>query len=76
MEKNKEIIEEDVQFYDKTDDFDENCDSLEDETIYVEEADYELPSKWWESENCIAIIALSLMFIFSIIVFILCALIC
>lgn len=75
MIKDKETYEEDVRLYDKTDDFDENCDSTEDEEIYPEEMDYELPGKY-NSEKVIAIIALLLMFVFCLIVFIFCSLTC
>ena len=40
MKKNDATYEEDVQLYDRTDDFDENCDSTEEEIIYTEETDF------------------------------------
>lgn len=73
MNKENETYENDVQLYDKTDDFDVNCDSTEDEEIYPEEMDYELPGKY-NSEKTIAVIGILLIFVFCLIVFILCSL--
>lgn len=73
MNKENETYENDVQLYDKTDDFDVNCDSTEDEEIYPEEMDYELPGNY-NNEKTIAVIGILLIFVFCLIVFILCSL--
>ena len=46
MKKNDATYEEDFLIYDKTDDFDENCDSTEEEFISTEETDYDIQEKY------------------------------
>ena len=71
MKKNDAIYEEDVQLYDRTDDFDENCDSTEEEIIYTEETDYDNPEEY--NSTTVAFVGTLVITIFCFIVFSLCS---
>lgn len=71
MKKNDATYEEDFLIYDKTDDFDENCDSTEEEFISTEETDYDIQEKY--DSTMVAVAGTLVIIIFCFVVFSLCS---